>query len=357
METNLATRLKAKAQELGFDDCRIASATRPESIDRFEQWLEKGHHATMAWLERGTAKRSDPSLILPNIRSVITLCVSYHHPESPPSRAPVPIARYAQHEDYHDVLKNPLKTLAEYLDASAAEPDARSLWYVDTGPILERDAAQRSGLGFIGKHNNLIHTKLGNWTLLSEILTTVALEPDTPTKNHCGKCQACLDACPTQALVGPFELDSRLCISYWTIENKGPIPEALRPSIGGHAFGCDDCLAVCPWNRFAKEGALMRQAFREDLARPRLNEWLTLDDTTFRKRFRGTPLFRTKRRGILRNVAVALGNTGSLEDRAALEKASRDDDPLVAEHATWGLARLEERRSQGEISSASSSAG
>ena len=186
-----------------------------------------------------------------------------------------------------------------------AGADARSLWYVDTGPMLERDMAQRAGLGFVGKHTNLISRKLGNWVLLSEIITTVELEPDASEKNRCGSCRRCIDACPTGAITAPFNLDARRCISYLTIELKGSIPEELRPAIGNRIYGCDDCLAACPWNRFAREGAMMRPHYRPDLAAPDLIELLGLDEAGFKKRFAGTPILRAKRRGLLRNVCVA----------------------------------------------------
>ena len=196
--------------------------------------------------------------------------------------------------------------------------EARSLWYVDTGPLLERDLAQRAGLGFIGKHTSLISRKFGNWIFLGEIITTLEIEPDAPEKNHCGSCHRCIDACPTAAITAPFQLDARRCISYLTIELKGPIPEELRPAIGTRIYGCDDCLAVCPWNRFAREGALMRPHYRAELAAPDLIELLSLDEAGFKRRFAGTPILRTKRRGFLRNVCVALGNCGDARALPAL---------------------------------------
>jgi len=218
--------------------------------------------------------------------------------------------------------------------------DTRSLWYVDTGPILERDFAHRAGLGFVGKHTNVISRKLGNWIFLSEILTTLELAPDASEKNHCGICTRCIAACPTNAITAPFHLDARLCISYLTIELKGSIPLELRPLIGNRIFGCDDCLAACPWNRFAQEGNLMKPHAREELAAPDLIELLQLDESGFKKRFAGTPMLRTKRRGLLRNVCVALGNVGDASALPALEKASHDSEPLIAEHARWAMERI-----------------
>jgi len=250
-----------------------------------------------------------------------------------------PVARYARFSDYHDTLAGSLKTLSEFVTRLGGE-SARSLWYVDTGPLLERDLAQRSGLGFIGKHTNLISRKLGNWIFLSEIITTAEIESDPPEKNRCGSCTRCIAVCPTEAIRAPFELDARRCISYLTIELKGPIPEGLRPAIGTRIFGCDECLAVCPWNRFAREGNLMKQHLRSDLAAPDLVEFLSQDNDQFKRRFANTPILRTKRRGFLRNVCVALGNMRDRSALPALERATSDREPLIAEHARWAIDQI-----------------
>jgi len=249
------------------------------------------------------------------------------------------VARYARFSDYHDTLAGSLKTLSEFVTRLGGE-SARSLWYVDTGPLLERDLAQRSGLGFIGKHTNLISRKLGNWIFLSEIITTAEIESDPPEKNRCGSCTRCIAVCPTEAIRAPFELDARRCISYLTIELKGPIPEGLRPAIGTRIFGCDECLAVCPWNRFAREGNLMKQHLRSDLAAPDLVEFLSQDNDQFKRRFANTPILRTKRRGFLRNVCVALGNMRDRSALPALERATSDREPLIAEHARWAIDQI-----------------
>jgi epoxyqueuosine reductase len=348
-------RIRERAAELGFDDCRFGSAAAPDTAVRLDEWLDARRHAEMAWLERTAPKRRDPQLVLPGARSVITLAVSYHsdaaEPPSPPlqgnpgadSRLPAGvIARYARHRDYHDVLAGPLEALSRFTNELGG-PGTRSLWYTDTGPVLERDFAQRSGIGFIGKHTNVISRKFGNWILLAEILTTLEFEPDAPERNHCGHCTRCIAACPTGAITAPFEVDARLCISYLTIELKGPIPEPLRPAIGTRIFGCDDCLAACPWNRFAREGGLMRKHERADLDTSDLLELLELDDQRFRQRFQGTPILRTKRRGLLRNVCVALGNIGSQEALPALEKAALDPELLIAEHARWAVEQIQKR--------------
>jgi len=250
------------------------------------------------------------------------------------------VARYARLDDYHEVLGGRLKQLTQFVNQLGGA-ETHSLWYVDTGPLLERDFAQRAGIGFIGKHTNVISRRFGNWILLAEIVTTLELEPDAPEKNHCGNCTRCIEACPTRAITAPFQLDARLCISYLTIELKGPIPVALRPAIGNRIFGCDDCLAACPWNRFAREGRLMKEHARPELTAPDLMELLQLDEAGFKSRFAGTPILRTKRRGWLRNVCVALGNTGDKSILPALEKATGDAEPLIAEHARWAMERIQ----------------
>jgi epoxyqueuosine reductase len=240
------------------------------------------------------------------------------------------------------VLGARLKSLTEFVHQLGA-PQTRSLWYVDTGPLLERDLAQRAGLGFVGKHTNVISRRLGNWIFLAEILTTLELDADLPEKNHCGNCTRCLTACPTQAIIAPFQLDARKCISYLTIELKGAIPVELRPAIGHRIFGCDDCLAVCPWNKFARAGRLMEPHARAELRQPDLLALLQLDEAGFKARFAGTPLLRTKRRGLLRNVCVALGNVGDVSAVPALEKAASDAEPLIAEHARWASEQITAR--------------
>ena len=329
--------LRAKARALGFDDCRVTTANPPASAEHFNAWLEKQNHGEMAWLQRNAFKRVDPQQVLAQARSIITLAVTYHSPAAETG----PIARYARHADYHDILAEPLRQLTDWLNEKCG-PETRSLWYVDTGPFLERDLAQRAGLGFIGKHTNLISRKLGNWIFLAEIITTAQIEPDASEKNRCGTCNRCITICPTQAITAPYQLDARRCISYLTIELKGSIPIELRPAIGNRIYGCDDCLAACPWNRFAKEASLLKPHRRPDLDQPQLLELLALDNDAFKKKFADTPIFRTKRRGLLRNVCVALGNTA---DRAALPALRRatTDEPLIAEHAQWAINQINSR--------------
>jgi epoxyqueuosine reductase len=346
--------IRQRARELGFDDCRFTSAAAPEHREHFDRWLASGQHGEMGWLARNAHKRVDPQQVLAGVRTVICLAVSYAEEAvvskqcSSASESPASstlntgvVARYARFPDYHDLLAEPLRQLTAFVDQLGG--GTRSLWYVDTGPVLERDLAQRAGLGFAGKHTNLISRRLGNWFFLAEILTPLALEPDAPEQNHCGSCTRCLTACPTQAITAPFQLDARRCISYLTIELKGAIPVELRPALGNRIYGCDDCLAACPWNRFAQAGSLMRGHARVDLAQPELLALLALDDAAFKRRFAGTPPLRTKRRGLLRNVCVALGNVGDAAALPALRQAALDPEPLIAEHAQWAIRQVEQR--------------
>jgi epoxyqueuosine reductase len=368
--------IRQRARELGFDDCRVTTAWAPESAARFQQWLGEGRHGEMAWIERNAPKRVDPQQVLPGARSIIALAVSYHDAncstapaegESGPQTTPAlpgqaatqketcnrqspitdsqpgSIARYARYSDYHEILGEGLKQLTAFVNGLGGA-DTRSLWYVDTGPLLERDLAQRAGLGFIGKHTNLISRRFGSWVFLAEIVTTLELEPDAPEKNLCGSCTRCIAACPTGAITAPFQLDARRCISYLTIELRGAIPADLRPAMGNRIFGCDDCLLACPWNRFAREGQMMRAHARPDLGQADLVELLRLDEAGFKRRFAGTPVLRTRRRGLLRNVCVALGNTGDERALPALQKAAHDPEPLVCEHACWAIEQIKIRQ-------------
>jgi epoxyqueuosine reductase len=357
----MKTAIRQRALELGFDDCRFTTAAAPQSAGKFQSWLAEKNNGEMSWLERQSEKRIEPQRVLAEARSVICLAASYAlAANNQKSRAesqtlaqdfstldPRPatglVARYARFDDYHDVLAERLKSLTQFVNEIGGT-STRSLWYVDTGPILERDFAQRAGVGFVGKHTNLISRKLGNWIFLAEIITTLELEPDAPEKNHCGKCSLCIAACPTSAITAPFQLDARKCISYLTIELKGAIPIEFRAAIGNRIYGCDDCLAVCPWNRFAREGGLMKVYARTDLEQPDLIQLLQLDEIGFKTKFANSPILRTKRRGFLRNVCVALGNTGDDSALPALENSSRDAEPLIAEHARWAIEQIESRR-------------
>ena len=342
----MKTAIQQRARELGFDDCRFAIAGPPATARQFEQWLASRQHGEMAWLARNAHKRLDPQQVLRDAKSIISLAVAYEvpNPQSPIRNPQFPglIARYARFDDYHDVIGEKLKSLTDFVNQLGGE-STRSLWYVDTGPFLERDIAQRAGLGFVGKHTNLISRKLGNWIFLAEIITTLELAPDAPGKNRCGSCTRCITACPTNAITAPFHLDARRCISYLTIELKGSIPLELRPAVGNRIYGCDDCLAACPWNRFARAGHLMQPHTRCDLTNPDLLELLSLDDAGFKQRFQGSPILRTRRRGFLRNVCVALGNVGDASALPSLSRACADPEPLIAEHARWAVEQIEKR--------------
>ena len=354
-------RIRVRAMDLGFDDCRITDAADPETGFGFREALAEGRHGEMHWLARNAEKRLHPDLVLPGARSIVLVASSYGLPSEPDpvGRVTEPcgtVARYACRDDYHDLMGGRLRELARFLEEAGGE-GARALWYVDTGPVLERDLARRSGLGFVGKHTNLVSRRLGNWILLGAVLTTVPLLPDASEPNRCGSCSRCLEVCPTAAFPRPFVLDARRCISYLTIELKGSIPVELRPLIGDRIFGCDDCLAACPWNRFAREGTLLKAGLRSGWRRPDLLEWLALDEAGFRERFTGTPLLRSKRRGLLRNVCVALGNVGDETALPALMRAAQDPEPLVAEHAGWAIEQIRRRASREKAPEASGNAG
>jgi epoxyqueuosine reductase len=355
----MKSAIARQARALGFDACRFTTADPPASREHFARWLGEGRQGEMAYLARNAPKRSDLQLVLPGVRSVIVLATSYYRPEPVAAFVRKPhfsgtltsaatglnegvVARYARFSDYHDVLATQLKALAAHIDQLGG-PGTRSLWYVDTGPLLERDLAQRAGLGFVGKHTNLISRQLGNWFFLAEILSTLALEPDAPETNHCGACTRCLSACPTRAITAPFQLDARRCISYLTIELKGPIPVELRPLVGNRIFGCDDCLAACPWNKFARAGRLMMSHARPELGVADLVELLSLDEAGFKRPFAGTPMRRAKHRGLLRNACVALGNIADTTALPVLQRAAADPEPLLAEHARWAIAQIQAR--------------
>ena len=335
-------QIKSWAAELGFDDCRIATAKRATHADDFDEWLEDGRNGDMAWLERNPARRADPREVLPGCKSVICLAINYYTGSSPfPEGHPQDyrIAKYSWNNDYHDMVE---KRLAEF-DAKLKELGGTQRYYVDTGPVLERDFATDAGLGWNGKSTVQIHRHLGTWTFLAELLTTLDLTPDSAFGDHCGKCTRCIDACPTQAITAPHKVDARRCISYLTIENKGPIPVEFRRAIGDRIYGCDECLDVCPWNRFAKISREISFQARPTIFSHKLRDFLEMDDEAFRTVFAKSPIKRIKRPRFLRNVCVALGNTGSPEDIPLLRKASSDADPLIAEHADWAILTIQSR--------------
>ena len=335
---NLKAALVARAKALGFDACRVARADAPRHAGEFRDWLRAGSAGEMEWLHRGEEKRCEPSLVLPDVRSVIVLAMNYWqgNPTAVPGGR---IARYAWGDDYHDVMLERLRKL----DAFLSEFGGVQKCYVDTGPVLERDFAAEAGVGWHGKSTMLVDPQLGTWFFLGEILTTLELPPDAPQPSRCGTCTRCVAACPTGAITDAHRLDARRCISYLTIELKGSIPLEFRPLIGDRIYGCDTCLDVCPWNRFASASRETVFAARPATSKMQLRDFLSLDDEQFRALFRGSPIKRIKRRGFLRNVCVALGNVGTLDDLPALRKAAADPEPLIAEHAGWAIRRIAER--------------
>jgi epoxyqueuosine reductase len=299
----------------------------------------------MHYLVRQEGRRSNPSQLLDHARSVIMVAFNYY---SGPDRSAIApgtgvVARYARFDDYHTEMWNRLEALLRFVQVEM--PGTNGKAYCDTGPVTERDLAMRAGLGWIGKHTNLISKSLGNWLFLGEIIVDIALPADEPMSQHCGTCARCIPACPTHAIVAPYVLDARRCISYLTIELKGSIPVELRPLIGNRVYGCDDCLAACPWNKFAVESTDPAVQPRDDLMPVDLVPLLALTDAEFSTRFRHSPIKRTKRSGIVRNACVALGNIGDLSSLAPLAAcASQDSDPMVREHAEWAILRIKERQ-------------
>lgn len=331
--------LQSEATRLGFDLCRVATAGPAAHAGALSSWLEGGNHATMEWMKRTEAERSDPQRVLPGVRSIVVLATNYFRTDNGTPEDCGRIARYARGPDYHDVLAPRLVSLAALMAAAGGEQKC----FVDGGPVLERDWAAACGISWHGKSTMGIHPQLGTWFFLSVILTTLGFEPDSPLPDRCGRCTRCIAACPTAAITAPYQLDARRCISFLTIENKGPIPEEFREALGDRIFGCDDCLDACPWNRFARESRDAQLAPDAGLERTPLRDFLSLDDAAFKGLFRGSPILRAKRRGFLRNVCVALGNKGTPADLPALRRAAADDEPLVREHASWAIGRILER--------------
>lgn len=344
--SRLAEEIKARARTLGFALCGITTAEPPPHHRHYARWLAEGRAGEMLYLHRQEPKRGDLQQVLPGAQSVVCVALAYATADNPApadnAEAPTGVvARYARFPDYHDLLWERLTALLSYIQA--LRPDAQGKIYCDTGPVTERDLAMRAGLGWIGKHTNLLSRQLGNWLFLGEILLTIPLPPDPPETTHCGTCERCLPACPTGAITGPYALDARRCISYLTIELKGSIPEDLRPLVGNRIYGCDDCLAACPWNKFAPATVEDAVKPRADLTQPDLLALLALDDDGFRARFARSPIARAKRRGLLRNVCVALGNIGDVRAVPALRRAAADPEPLIREHALWALGEIARR--------------
>ena len=338
MSTELKELIKHKARQLGFVLAGVTTPEPPPHYATFENWLAQGRHGTMEYLanDRSRARRADPREILPECKSILVLATPY----SPPSPSRGGVASYAWGADYHEVLPPRMKELVHFIEEQVGGP-VKNRWYTDSGPILERDLAQRAGIGWIGKNTCLIHPKHGSYFLLSEIFLDLELEPDRPfLTDHCGTCRRCIEACPTDCILPDRTLDATRCISYLTIELKEDIPVELRDKIGNWVFGCDICQMVCPWNRFAQEGD---PAFGEaDPIRP-LTDELTLSTEEFHQRFRRSPVKRAKRRGYRRNVAVALGNTGDRLALPVLQNALNDEEPMVREHVQWAIDKINQR--------------
>ena len=342
-EDKIEQRIKARARDLGFAACGIARAdAAPRAGERLRAWLADGAHGDMIWMEARAGQRGSPTGLWPDVRSVIALGMSYAPADDPLRLAEHGdrgrISVYAQGGDYHDVVKRALKALARWLVQDAGG-DLKV--FVDTAPVMEKPLAEAAGLGWQGKHTNLVSRDDGSWLFLGAIYTTLVLDPDAPGRDACGSCDACQRACPTDAFPAPYRLDARRCISYLTIEHAGPIPHEFRAAIGNRIYGCDDCLAVCPWNKFA-DTARANKAFaaRAELAAPALADLLALDDAGFRRVFAGSPIKRIGRDRMVRNAAIAAGNSGDAGLIAALTALLTDPNPVVTEAARWGVERL-----------------
>lgn len=340
----LVDALKAQARALGFDAVGVADVRAPWPAQaRLEEFLAAGRHGDMAWMD--TPRRGHPQALWPQAQAVVMVGLSYG-PETDPmallaARDRGAISVYATRRDYHDVVKSRLKALARWL---AAESGAEVKVFVDTAPLMEKPLAQQAGLGWQGKHTNLVSRAHGSWLFLGAILTTAQLSPDAPETDHCGSCRACLDVCPTAAFPAPYQLDARRCLAYLSIESKDPIPEEFRAAMGNRIFGCDDCLAVCPWNKFAGAAREARLASRDALQGRPLAELAALDDAAFRALFAGAPVKRTGRDRFVRNVMIAIGNSGDAALAPVAERGAQDDSPLVRGAAVWALAKLDPER-------------
>jgi epoxyqueuosine reductase len=332
--------LKEKARQLGFFLAGVTLPEPPPHYSTFENWLAQNQHGTMNYLadERSRMRRANPLEILPECKSILVLATPYSPPEE--NKGQTRIASYAQGNDYHDILPARMKELVQFIEEQVGGP-VKNRWYTDTGPILERDLAQRAGIGWIGKNTCLINPKQGSYFLLSEIFLDLALEPDAPfITDHCGTCTRCIQACPTECILPNRTIDARRCISYLTIELKDEVPLELRDKLGDWAFGCDVCQQVCPWNRFATEGD---SAFDDNRPPHSPTEELTLTPQAFNARFKRTPIQRAKRRGYLRNVAVVLGNIGDMHALPVLQNALKDEEPMIREHAAWAIEQIKTR--------------
>jgi len=347
-DKSLEDRIKEKAAEVGFADCGIARAdAAPAAGERLRQWLAEGAHGSMIWMEERAHHRESPAALWPEVRSVIALGMSYAPAVDPLGLAGAEetgrISVYAQGADYHDLIKRKLKELARWLVGAAPGADVKV--FVDTAPVMEKPLSEAAGLGWQGKHTNLVSRSHGSWLFLGAIYTTLDLAPDQRGISTCGSCDACQTACPTQAFPAPYRLDARRCISYLTIEHKGPIPHEFRAAIGNHIYGCDDCLAVCPWNKFAAAAqANLAFAPRAELTAPALADLLALDDAAFREVFAGSPIKRIGRDRMVRNCLIAAGNSGSAALAEPVRRLLDDPAPEIRGAAIWALERLDPAR-------------
>ena len=338
----LKAALRVKAMQEGFDDLRICRPSDvPEVPERLNHFLDNNYQGQMSWLKERNEWRGDPSRLWPDAKSVIMLAHNYgpnHDPlQNLKRKEKASISVYAQNKDYHDIIKKRLKSLARWL---IAEAGGEVKVFVDTAPVPEKPLAQAAGLGWQGKHTNLVSRELGNWFFLGSVFTTLSLPFDPPELDHCGSCSACLSVCPTEAFPRPYQLDARKCISYLTIEHKGPIPLDLRQKLGNRIYGCDDCLAVCPWNKFAQTAKETRYHARADLLSPDLAALAGLDDAAFRAKFSGSPIKRIGRDRFIRNVAYAIGNSGQKALLPVAKTLTKDNDSTVAEAAIWACSQL-----------------
>ncbi len=347
---NLRTALARKAAELGFAVVGVSPAdAAPRAGERLHAWLAEGRHGDMIWMEETAERRASPAGLWPEVRSVISLGMSYAPATDPRAlegeRQVGRISVYAQGQDYHDTVKKALKALARWL---VEEAGCELKVFVDTAPVMEKPLAEAAGLGWQGKHTNLVSRQHGSWLFLGAIYTSLEIEPDRGHDRRCGSCTRCLSACPTNAFPAPFQIDARRCISYLTIEHKGPIPHEFRAAIGNRIYGCDECLAVCPWNRFAAAAGANRAFLpRAELVAPALADILSLDDAAFRQVFAGSPIKRIGRNRMVRNACIAAGNSGDRTLLARLQVLKTDEDPVVAEAAGWAADRLASRAAAG----------
>ncbi len=341
----LKNDLITRAKSLGFDVCRITSAELPLDIGyKLEQSVELNRHATMQWMETTLERRKSPTAMWSEANTAIMLGMNYGPDTNPletlDQKSKATISVYARNRDYHDIIKGKLKTLAGWLAAQTKE-DVKV--FVDTAPLMEKPLAKQAGLGWQGKHTNLVSREFGSWLFLGSVLTKADLSADGPETDHCGSCQSCLDVCPTKAFPAPYQLDTGRCISYLTIEHDGPIPDEFREPIGNRIYGCDDCLAVCPWNKYAQETSEIKLKAREDLSAPDLQDLASLDDAGFRKKFSGSPIKRIGRNKFLRNVMIAIGNSKDKNLKEIIIQNSKDDNCLVRGASIWALSRFEDQ--------------